>query len=222
MFERFTDHARRVIVLAQEESRLLRHHEIGTEHLLLGLLNDAASDLAQAMAAFGVTSETARAELEKVRRRGRREPHGHIPFTTGAKRALEHSVLESERLGQDRISTAHLLLAILHVGDGAALQILATLGADLTALAATVDGIAAGSEPDNRRPGAVASHGIHGGGIGRIPRRLQYRLPDDREQLLQRLRRYCRHDDGCDPTCGCSCGLQALLDITGEGETPTD
>jgi ATP-dependent Clp protease ATP-binding subunit ClpC len=222
MFERFTDRARRVIVLAQEESRLLRHHEIGTEHLLLGLLRDDDSRLAQAMEAVGVTLTSARAEVEQARGRGRRDAQGHIPFTPRAKRALEDSVHEAVRLGYNYAGPSDLLLALLRIADGRAAQILVALGVDLTALATTLDGIGAKTEPETRPSRVVASNGRSGGGNGRVPRRLHYLQRDDREHLLQRLLRYCRHDEGCDPARGCSCGLQALLDLVGEGDPPQD
>ena len=109
MFERFTDRARRVIVLAQQESRLLGHGYIGTEHLLLGLLADGGGTAAQALESLGVTHDAAREQVREMVGEGQRpqtQP-GHIPFTPPAKKVLELSLREAQNLGDDHISTEH-------------------------------------------------------------------------------------------------------------------
>src|SRR6266446_1957768 len=122
MFERFTDPSRRVVVLAQEEARRLDHNYIGTEHLLIGLLLEGRGAAAKALASVDITLDAARREVEILIGRGDKPPSGHIPFTPPAKKCLELSLRESLQLGQNHISTGHLLLALISQGDGAAVQ----------------------------------------------------------------------------------------------------
>lgn len=131
MFERFSDNARRVVVLAQEEARLLRHTHIGTEHLLLGLLHEADGRAARALDAAGVTLDAARAQVERGTGKGLKEPSGHIPFTPRAKKALELSLRESLDLGHNPLGTEHLLLGLLREGEGAGVRALVALDVDL-------------------------------------------------------------------------------------------
>jgi ATP-dependent Clp protease ATP-binding subunit ClpA len=138
MFERFTDGARRVVVLAQEESRLLRHDYIGTEHLLLGLLHEGAGVGATALTELGVSLTAVRHQVESIVGRGREEPGGHIPFTPRAKKVVELSLREALQLGDGFIGTEHLLLGMLREGDGVAAQILMKLGVDLERTRETV------------------------------------------------------------------------------------
>ncbi len=130
MFERFTDDARRVVVLAQEEARRLQHNYIGTEHILLGLLREDQGAAATALEAANVTLDGARLEVETIIGRGRSEPSGHIPFTPRAKKVLELSLRETVRLGHDYIDTGHILLALIREGDGVAVQVMVNLAAD--------------------------------------------------------------------------------------------
>jgi ATP-dependent Clp protease ATP-binding subunit ClpC len=130
MFERFTERARLVVVLAQEEARLLQHNYIGTEHILLGLLREDQGAAATALAAADVTLDGARLEVETIIGRGQHEPSGHIPFTPRAKKVLELSLRETVRLGHDYIDTGHILLALIREGDGVAVQVMVNLGAD--------------------------------------------------------------------------------------------
>ncbi len=130
MFERFTDRARRVVVLAQEEARRLEHNYIGTEHILLGLLREDQGAAATALAAANVTLDGARLEVETIIGRGKHEPTGHIPFTPRAKKVLELSLREAVRLGHDYIDTGHILLGLIREGDGVAVQVMVNLGAD--------------------------------------------------------------------------------------------
>ena len=130
MFERFTNQARRVVVLAQEEARRLLHNYIGTEHILLGLLREDEGAAATALAAADVTLDGARLEVETIIGRGQHEPSGHIPFTPRAKKVLELSLREAVRLGHDYIDTGHILLGLIREGDGVAVQVVVNLGAD--------------------------------------------------------------------------------------------
>jgi ATP-dependent Clp protease ATP-binding subunit ClpA len=131
MFERFTDRARRVVVLAQEEARMLNHNYIGTEHLLLGLIHEGQGVAAQALEAMGISLEAVREQVERIIGQGKEPASGHIPFTPRAKRVLELSLRESGQLGHDYVGTEHILLALIREGQGVAAQVLVALGADL-------------------------------------------------------------------------------------------
>src|SRR6201994_2853953 len=137
MFERFTGKARHVIVLAQEEARLLSHNYIGTEHILLGLLGEPESVAGTVLASFQLTRDSTRAEVEDRVGRGKKAPSGHIPFTPRAKKTLELSLREALSLGHKYIGTEHILLGLIREGQGIAAQILAE-GADLPQLRAAV------------------------------------------------------------------------------------
>ncbi len=131
MFERFTDRARRVIVLAQDEARELNHNYIGTEHILLGLISEGDGVAAKALESMGISLEAVRAEVEEIIGRGAQPPSGHIPFTPRAKKVLEYSLREALQLGHKYIGTEHLLLGLIREGEGVAAQVLVKLGADL-------------------------------------------------------------------------------------------
>jgi ATP-dependent Clp protease ATP-binding subunit ClpA len=131
MFEKFTDRARRVVVLAQEEARLLNHDYIGTEHLLLGLIHEGEGVAARALESLGISLEDVRRNVEELVPRGQHELSGHIPFTPRAKKVLELSLRESQQLGHDYIGTEHILLGLIREGEGVAAQVLVNLGADL-------------------------------------------------------------------------------------------
>jgi ATP-dependent Clp protease ATP-binding subunit ClpA len=131
MFERFTDQARRVVVVAQEESRNLGHDYIGTEHILLGILGAGDSVAVEALALLGVRLETARQQVEEIVGRGSHEASGHIPFTRRAKKVLELSLREAIQLGHNYIGTEHILLGLIREDEGVAAQVLTRLGADL-------------------------------------------------------------------------------------------
>ncbi len=134
MFERFTDRARSVVVLAQDEARLLNHSYIGTEHILLGLIHESKGLAARALAAAKVDLEPARQQVREIVGPGQQAPSGHIPFTARAKKILELSLREALQLGHNYIGTEHILLGLIREGDGVALQVLAGLGADLSLL----------------------------------------------------------------------------------------
>ncbi len=131
MFERFTDRARRVVVLAQEEARMLDHNYIGTEHILLGLLHEGQGVAAKALQSLGISLEAVRQQVEQIIGRGQEAPSGHIPFTPRAKKVLELSLREAHQLGHDYIGTEHILLGLIREGEGVAAQVLVRLGADL-------------------------------------------------------------------------------------------
>src|SRR5665213_2240881 len=132
MFERFTDRARRVVVLAQEEARLLNHNYIGTEHILLGLIHEGVGVAAKALESLGISLEAVRAQVEEIIGHGGQAPSGHIPFTPRAKKVLELSLREALQLGHNYIGTEHILLGLIREGEGVAAQVLVKLGADLS------------------------------------------------------------------------------------------
>ncbi len=131
LFERFTDRARRVVVLAQEEARLLNHSYIGTEHILLGLIHEGEGVAAKSLESLSISLEAVRAQVEEIIGQGGSSPSGHIPFTPRAKKVLELSLREALQLGHNYIGTEHILLGLLREGEGVATQVLVKLGADL-------------------------------------------------------------------------------------------
>src|SRR6059036_3290855 len=132
MFERFTDRARRVVVLAQEEARMLSHNYIGTEHILLGLIHEGEGVAAKALESLGISLEAVRNQVEEIIGQGGSSPSGHIPFTPRAKKVLELSLREALQLGHNYIGTEHILLGLIREGEGVAAQVLQNLGADLS------------------------------------------------------------------------------------------
>ena len=131
MFERFTDRARRVVVLAQEEARMLNHDYIGTEHVLLGLIHEGEGVAANALESLGISLEAVRQQVEEIIGQGQQAPSGHIPFTPRAKKVFELSLREALQLGHNYIGTEHILLGLIREGEGVAAQVLVKLGADL-------------------------------------------------------------------------------------------
>jgi ATP-dependent Clp protease ATP-binding subunit ClpC len=131
MFEKFTERARRVVVLAQEEARMLNHDYIGTEHILLGLIHEGEGAAAKALNGIGISLEQVRQQVEEIIGSGRISPSGQIPFTPRAKKVLELSYREALHLRHSYIGTEHILLGLLREGDGVAAQVLVKLGADL-------------------------------------------------------------------------------------------
>ena len=134
MFERFTDRARRVVVLAQDEARLLNHNYIGTEHILLGLIHEAEGVGAKALEALGVTLDAVREQVRDIIGEGNQTPSGHIPFTPRAKKVLELSLREALQLGHNYIGTEHILLGLLREGEGTAVKVLSRLKAEPSAV----------------------------------------------------------------------------------------
>jgi ATP-dependent Clp protease ATP-binding subunit ClpC len=139
MFERFTDRARRVVVLAQEEARMLNHDYIGTEHILLGLIREGEGVAAKALESLGISPEAVRRQVEEIIGRGQQAPSGQISFTPRAKNVLELSLREALQLGHDYVGTEHILLGLIREGEGVAAQVLIKLGADLTRVRQQVD-----------------------------------------------------------------------------------
>jgi ATP-dependent Clp protease ATP-binding subunit ClpC len=158
MFERFTDRARRVIVLAQEEARQLKHDAIGTEHLLLGLLSERDGVAAQALAAMDITLDAARAQVEEKAGPGTAAPAGNIPFTPRAKKTLELSLREALELAHTSIGTEHILLGMVHVdtkmGAGLGVEVLRVLGGEPDAIRQQVMALISESGPESVRGGA--------------------------------------------------------------------
>jgi ATP-dependent Clp protease ATP-binding subunit ClpC len=138
MFERFTDRARRVVVLAQEEARMLNHNYIGTEHILLGLIHEGEGVAAKALESLNISLEAVRSQVEEIIGQGQAAPTGHIPFTPRAKKVLELSLREALQLGHNYIGTEHILLGLIREGEGVAAQVLQKLGADLNRVRQTV------------------------------------------------------------------------------------
>jgi ATP-dependent Clp protease ATP-binding subunit ClpC len=132
MFERFTDRARRAIVLAQEEARMLNHDYIGTEHILLGLIHEGEGVAAKVLESLAISLDAVRQQVKAIIGQGQQAPSGHVPFTPRAKKVLELSLREAGQLGHDYIGTEHILLGLVREGEGVAAQVLVGLGADLS------------------------------------------------------------------------------------------
>ncbi|MEA2434316.1 MAG: ATP-dependent Clp protease ATP-binding subunit ClpC [Actinomycetota bacterium] len=153
MFERFTDRARRVVVLAQEEARLLNHNYIGTEHILLGLIHEGEGVAAKALESLGISLEKVRQQVEEIIGAGQSPPSGHIPFTPRAKKVLELSLREALQLGHNYIGTEHILLGLIREGEGVAAQVLVKLGADLSRVRQQVIQLLSGYSGAKEAPG---------------------------------------------------------------------
>jgi len=170
LFERFTDRARRVVVLAQEEARLLNHNYIGTEHILLGLIHEGEGVAAKALESLGISLEAVRDQVEEIIGQGGSSPSGHIPFTPRAKKVLELSLREALQLGHNYIGTEHILLGLIREGEGVAAQVLTKLGADLSRVRQQVIQLLSGysgtgeEENEGGRRGDRASAGTGGRG----------------------------------------------------------
>ena len=165
MFERFTDRARRVIVLAQEEARMLNHNYIGTEHILLGLIQEGEGVAAKALESMGISLEDVRGEVEAIIGHGTQPHNGHIPFTPRAKKVLELSLREGLQMGHKYIGTEFLLLGLIREGEGVAAQVLTKLGADLPRVRQQVIQLLSGYE-GNQGEKPEAGPGPVGAGTG--------------------------------------------------------
>lgn len=226
MFERFTDEARQVVTLAQDESRRAGHQDIGVEHLLLSAACVIErEDDGRARDVLGVSSQELRNRLLVVRPAGDGPPPvGHIPFTRAAKQALERSLRASLELDQHAITVWHLLLGALDTDDTVLDDVLAELHIDRALARSQVVEVAEATPPDEPRPG--------GGGRARVGWSIRHRrqpseqsteLRHQRDVLALALRRYGRHAEGCPaPQAACTCGLADALEIArhrGEGES---
>ncbi|MFC7503496.1 ATP-dependent Clp protease ATP-binding subunit [Nocardioides sp. CPCC 206347] len=163
MFERFTDRARRVVVLAQEEARMLSHNYIGTEHILLGLIHEGEGVAAKALESLDISLEAVRAQVEEIIGQGQQAPSGHIPFTPRAKKVLELSLREALQLGHSYIGTEHILLGLIREGEGVAAQVLQKLGADLNRVRQQVIQLLSGFQGKESGASASASGSTSGG-----------------------------------------------------------
>ncbi|WP_430592054.1 ATP-dependent Clp protease ATP-binding subunit [Humidisolicoccus flavus] len=144
MFERFTDRARRVVVLAQEEAKMLNHNYIGTEHILLGLIHEGEGVAAKALESLGISLDAVREQVQDIIGTGSQQSNSHIPFTPRAKKVLELSLREALQLGHNYIGTEHVLLGLIREGEGVAAQVLVKLGADLNRVRQTVNQLLSG------------------------------------------------------------------------------
>jgi ATP-dependent Clp protease ATP-binding subunit ClpC len=193
MFERFTDRARRVVVLAQEEARLLNHNYIGTEHVLLGLIREAEGVAAQTLEALGVSLEAVRTRIEEIIGTGGGSVEaGHVPFTPRAKKVLELSLREAIQLGHNYIGTEHLLLGLIREGEGVAAQVLVQMGAELhqvrREVVARVSG--SGTEEEEAAPDPEAKEAL----IQSLSSECR-RLRDEVDMLREVLRRLGEEPD---------------------------
>jgi ATP-dependent Clp protease ATP-binding subunit ClpC len=159
MFERFTDRARRVLVLAQEEARLLNHNFIGTEHILLGLIHEGEGVAAKALESLGVSLEAVREKVEETIGPAGSSTTGSPPFTPRAKKVLELSLREALQLGHNYIGTEHMLLGLVREGEGVAAQVLVSLGADLPRVRQQVIQLLSGYQSPGGKEGAPAGPG---------------------------------------------------------------
>ena len=177
MFERYTDRARRVVVLAQEEARMLGHNHVGTEHILLGLIHEGEGVAAKVLGSLGISLEAVRQRVEEIIGQGQQAPSGHIPFTPRASTVLELASREAQQLGHNYIGTEHILLGLIREGEGVAAQVLVGLGADLNRVRRQVLQLLHGTQ--GKQPAAagaprgVASYGPRRG------KRARARLVDD-------------------------------------------
>lgn len=188
MFERFTDRARRTVVLAQDEARRLHHDHIGTEHLLLGLVREDEGVAARVLEAMGVSPAGVRQQVGEVIGQGSVQRAGHIPFTPGAKKALEYSLREAQQLGHEHIGTEHILLGLIREEEGVAAQVLDRLGVELDAarhkVIELVTGTARGS-PTAVAPAAPGRRFRPSGQLDEIARKL--------DSIIERLAAIERH-----------------------------
>ena len=174
MFERFTDRARRVIVLAQEQARLLNHNYLGTEHLLLGLVAEDQGVAAKALESLGIRLEAVRSQVEEIIGQGQWAPSGQIPFTPRAKKVLELSLREAKQLDHKYIGTEHILIGLIRESEGVAAQVLVKLGADLSRVRQQVIQVLSASAAGSKEAGVRT-------------RWVRMRVPDDLREAEEQL-----------------------------------
>jgi ATP-dependent Clp protease ATP-binding subunit ClpA len=177
VFERFTDRARRVVVLAQEEARHLDHDYIGTEHIQLGLIHEGEGVAATALESLDISLQAVRTEVEERIGHGTDAPTGHIPFTPRAKKVLELSLREALSLGHNYIGTEHILLGLIHEGKGVAAQVLVKLGADLSRVRQQVIALLSG----------YAGGGATAEQVGARVRLVRMTVPEDLREAEEQL-----------------------------------
>jgi ATP-dependent Clp protease ATP-binding subunit ClpC len=190
MFERFTDSARRVVVYAQEEARLLDHTHIGTEHILLGLLHDDTEVAVKVLGAVGVDLQAARVQVEEITGRGAHAPTGDMPFTQRAKKVLELSLREALQLGHNYIGSEHILLGVLREGDGTGAEVMERLGTDFDELRRQILSTLRSRQQPRRSHGLFAPAGA---GLPEIESRLTAI-----EERLERIERLLQDGSGRD------------------------
>ncbi|HLN06922.1 MAG TPA: Clp protease N-terminal domain-containing protein [Acidimicrobiales bacterium] len=188
IFERFTDRARRVLVLAQEEARLLNHGYIGTEHILLGLIHEGDGLAAKTLESLDISLEAVRSRVEERIGPPQAAPTGSPPFTPRAKKVLELSLREALQMGHNYIGTEHLLLGLVREGEGVGAQVLVSLGVELPRVRQQVIELLTGYQGRTPAPR---------GGIGRHPQaRIEIpAVPVGREWTAQVVRTGRRPDD---------------------------
>ncbi|WP_279058770.1 ATP-dependent Clp protease ATP-binding subunit [Mobiluncus mulieris] len=208
MFERFTDRARRVVVLAQDEARRLNQNYIGTEHLLLGLIHEGDGIAARALETMGISLEAVRAQVIEIIGEGEQPTTGHIPFTPRARKVLEYSMREALQLGHNYIGTEHILLGLLREGDGVASQVLVNLGADLNTVRQTVIELLSGFQGGNA-PGSDRDVVGVGGGRADNPRGGNSALLDQFGRNLTQAAR----ENKLDPVIGRTKEMERVMQI---------
>ena len=214
MFERFTDRARRVVVLAQEEARLLNHAYIGTEHILLGLIHEGEGVAAKALESMSISLEAVRNQVEEIIGQGGSSPSGHIPFTPRAKKVLELSLREALQLGHNYIGTEHILLGLIREGEGVAAQVLVKLGADLSRVRQQVIQLLSGYQGSGG--GGQSSQPESGGQASGVGGSSKSEGDDKNSQILDQFGRnltQMARENALDPMIGRSTELERVMQI---------
>ena len=207
MFERFTDRARRVVVLAQEEARMLNHNYIGTEHILLGLIHEGEGVAAKALESLGISLDAVREQVQEIIGQGQQAPSGHIPFTPRAKKVLELSLREALQLGHNYIGTEHILLGLVRENEGVAARILLDFDADSEKIRNEVIRMLSG--PGGRRSGGSSGSGSSGSAQAAGEGKKSSKLLDQFGRNLTKL----ASDGKLDPVVGRETEIERIMQI---------